>query len=271
MTESSAGSRRLAGHDHVTVPGRRVVPGPGARGRSAWRVPTSPVTWTCDGDMYTALSRLSKAQDSDVGLGERLKLLRDLGGPKLRSRGRRRRRRRSPRRRWFTSAAMHSKSRDARRDLAPLRRVQHVLRVGARPVMAYTCACYPTADATLEEAQEYKLDLVARKLGAQAGHAPARRRLRLGRHGQARRQELRRQGARRHAVARSRRRGRRRPSSARASRTWPRSGSWTTATCTETDFDAISSIGLTEHIGKANVPGYFKFLQRQAAGRAAGC
>jgi cyclopropane-fatty-acyl-phospholipid synthase len=29
---------------------------------------------------------------------------------------------------------------------------------------------------------------------------------------------------------------------------------------TETDFDAISSIGITEHIGKANVPGYFKFL-----------
>jgi cyclopropane-fatty-acyl-phospholipid synthase len=28
----------------------------------------------------------------------------------------------------------------------------------------------------------------------------------------------------------------------------------------ETDFDAISSIGITEHIGKENVPGYFRFL-----------
>src|SRR5262249_38508808 len=28
----------------------------------------------------------------------------------------------------------------------------------------------------------------------------------------------------------------------------------------EGGFDAISSIGITEHIGKANVPGYFKFL-----------
>ena len=28
----------------------------------------------------------------------------------------------------------------------------------------------------------------------------------------------------------------------------------------ETGFDAISSIGITEHIGKANVDGYFKFL-----------
>ena len=33
------------------------------------------------------------------------------------------------------------------------------------PSMAYTCACYPTEDATLEEAQAYKFDLVARKLG----------------------------------------------------------------------------------------------------------
>jgi cyclopropane-fatty-acyl-phospholipid synthase len=29
---------------------------------------------------------------------------------------------------------------------------------------------------------------------------------------------------------------------------------------TETDFDAISSIGLTEHIGRANYPSYFTFL-----------
>ena len=35
--------------------------------------------------------------------------------------------------------------------------------------MAYTCACYPDQDATLEEAQAYKFDLVARKLGLHAG------------------------------------------------------------------------------------------------------
>jgi cyclopropane-fatty-acyl-phospholipid synthase len=29
---------------------------------------------------------------------------------------------------------------------------------------------------------------------------------------------------------------------------------------TETGFDAVSSIGLTEHIGKAQLPGYFQFL-----------
>ena len=32
------------------------------------------------------------------------------------------------------------------------------------PSMAYTCACFPREDASLEEAQAYKHDLVARKL-----------------------------------------------------------------------------------------------------------
>jgi len=47
------------------------------------------------------------------------------------------------------------------------------------PTMAYTCACYPREDATLEEAQAYKFDLVAASSGC-TRHAPARRRLRLG-------------------------------------------------------------------------------------------
>jgi cyclopropane-fatty-acyl-phospholipid synthase len=33
---------------------------------------------------------------------------------------------------------------------------------------------------------------------------------------------------------------------------------------TESDFDAISSIGLTEHIGRANLPAYFSFLAAKA-------
>ena len=35
--------------------------------------------------------------------------------------------------------------------------------------MAYTCAVYPTPDATLEEAQAEKFDLVCRKLDLQPG------------------------------------------------------------------------------------------------------
>ena len=37
------------------------------------------------------------------------------------------------------------------------------------PSMAYTCAVYPKPDSTLEEAQEEKFDLVARKLDLQPG------------------------------------------------------------------------------------------------------
>ena len=75
------------------------------------------------------------------------------------------------------------------------------------------------------------------------------------------------QGARRHAVAPSRRPGRRRRSPTRAWPTSPRCGTATTATSRETRFDAVSSIGLTEHIGVANYPAYFGFLQDQAARR----
>src|SRR6516225_5878036 len=36
-----------------------------------------------DGDIYTALRRLAGAQRLETGVGERLRLLRELGGPKL--------------------------------------------------------------------------------------------------------------------------------------------------------------------------------------------
>src|SRR5246127_5185713 len=36
-----------------------------------------------EGDMFTALSRLSRAQETNIGGGERLKLLQELGGPKV--------------------------------------------------------------------------------------------------------------------------------------------------------------------------------------------
>src|SRR5699024_7576201 len=37
------------------------------------------------------------------------------------------------------------------------------------PSMTYTCACYPSPDSTLEEAQAHKYDLVCRKLGLREG------------------------------------------------------------------------------------------------------
>src|SRR5690242_17210420 len=122
-----------------------------------------------DGDMYTALSRLAKAQRTDMSLTERLSLLSELGGPKLLLK------RVAPppqevrvKRRWM-SGRRHSRRRDARA-------ISHHYDVSNTfyewvlgPSMAYTCACYPDADATLEQAQEYKFDLVARKIALQPG------------------------------------------------------------------------------------------------------
>src|SRR5690348_13622624 len=74
-----------------------------------------------------------------------------------------------PRWRRLMEGFMHSEQRDAEA-------IHHHYDVSNRfyemvlgPSMTYTCACFPTEDATLEEAQAYKYDLVCRKLGLQPG------------------------------------------------------------------------------------------------------
>ncbi len=135
--------------------------------------------------------------------------------------------------------------------------------------MAYTCACYPTEDATLEEAQEYKFDLVARKLDLK----PGMRLLDVGcGWGGMVMHAAREYGVKALGVTLSARAG---PVGAAGDQgggpraTWPRSGTMDYRDVPETDFDAVSSIGITEHIGKANVPGYFAFLngKLKAGGR----
>ena len=122
-----------------------------------------------DGDMYTALERMASAQEAQLGLAGRLRLLGQLGGPKLLF----------PRlppppqevrvnRRWMRGRR-HSKGRDASA-------ISHHYDVSNTfyewvlgPSMSYTCACFPREGASLEEAQAYKHDLVARKLGLAPG------------------------------------------------------------------------------------------------------
>ena len=212
-----------------------------------------------EGDMYTALVRMSKAQLTDTDWPQRLRLLRELGGVKVLF----------PRvppppqevrkgRRWF-GGRRHSKQRDASA-------ISHHYDVSNRfyewvlgPSMAYTCACYPTADATLEEAQAYKFDLVARKLGLRQGM----RLLDVGcGWGGMVMHAAREYGARSLGVTLSRQQAE------WAQRSIEAAGLGDLAQVRhldyrdvrETGFDAISSIGLTEHIGKANLPGYFSFL-----------
>jgi cyclopropane-fatty-acyl-phospholipid synthase len=222
-----------------------------------------------DGDMFTALSRLSRAQEMHITWGERLKLLKGLGGPKVLV----------PRippppqevnvsRRRVLIGRMHSKGRDANA-------ISHHYDVSNRfyewvlgPTMAYTCACYPTQTATLEEAQEYKFDLVARKLALK----PGMRLLDVGcGWGGMVMHAAREYGVKALGVTLSEQQA------MWAQQAIKEAGLEDLAEVrhldyrdvAETDFDAISSIGITEHIGKANVPGYFAFLngKLKAGGR----
>lgn len=128
--------------------------------------------------------------------------------------------------------------------------------------MTYTCACYPDADASLETAQAAKYDLVARKLGLR----PGMRLLDVGcGWGGMVRHAVREYGVTAVGVTLSREQaewGRRRAEAeGLAGRAEIRHGDY--RDIRETGFDAVSSIGLTEHIGVRNYPGYFRFLRER--------
>ena len=212
-----------------------------------------------DGDMYTALARMAKAQSMGLDLSERLRLLRELGGPRtLLPRLAPPPQEVNPGRRWLTGR-LHSKRRDATA-------ISHHYDVSNQfyewvlgPSMAYTCACYPTRDATLEEAQEYKFDLVARKIGLRSGM----RLLDVGcGWGGMVMHAAREYGVRALGVTLSAQQA------AWAQQAIERAGLSRLAEIRhldyrdvpETGFDAVSSIGLTEHIGVQQLPGYFRFL-----------
>jgi cyclopropane-fatty-acyl-phospholipid synthase len=127
------------------------------------------------------------------------------------------------------------------------------------PSMTYTCACYPHPDATLEEAQENKYRLVFEKLRLKPGD----RLLDVGCGWGGMVRYAARQGVKTIGVTLSKEQA-----------TWGqkavvdeglaelaevRHGDY--RDIREAEFDAVSSIGLTEHIGVANYPAYFGFLE----------
>ena len=85
-------------------------------------------------------------------------------------------------------------------DLPSLRRVQPVLRVGARAVDGVHLRLLPARGRHPGRGAGEQVRPGRPQARAARGHAAARRRLRLGRHGDARGAGVRRQGARRHAV-----------------------------------------------------------------------
>jgi cyclopropane fatty-acyl-phospholipid synthase-like methyltransferase len=164
-----------------------------------------------------------------------------------------------PRWRRVADGLMHSKTRDADA-------IHHHYDVSNTfyervlgPSMTYTCAVYPDADATLEEAQDYKYRLIFEKLRLQPGD----RLLDVGCGWGGMVRYAASQGV--HAIGAT--------LSAEQAK-WAQKaiedeGLTDLAEVRhsdyrdvrETEFDAVSSIGLTEHIGVKNYPAYFGFLK----------
>ncbi len=165
-----------------------------------------------------------------------------------------------PRWRRTLDGLRHSRIRDATA-------IQHHYDVSNRfyelvlgPSMTYTCAVYPERDASLERAQAEKYDLVARKLDLRAGM----RLLDVGcGWGGMVRHAAREYGVRVIGATLSQQQAE-----------WGRAAVERDGLAHlaqvrhcdyrdvgETGFDAISSIGLTEHIGTRNYPAYFGFLR----------
>lgn len=164
-----------------------------------------------------------------------------------------------PRWRRIAEGLRHSKTRDAEA-------IHHHYDVSNTfyewvlgPSMTYTCACYPHAEATLEEAQEYKYRLVFEKLHMKPGD----RLLDVGCGWGGMVRYAARQGVKTIGVTLSSKQAE------WAQKAIADEGLNELAEVrhsdyrdvTESDFDAVSSIGLTEHIGVHNYPAYFRFLQ----------
>jgi cyclopropane-fatty-acyl-phospholipid synthase len=204
------------------------------------------------GDLHDALASLASMAISDLSWSQRAQLVR-LAAPALL------RRPKPPELEVRLRGKRHSKRRDAEA-------IAHHYDVSNRfyelflgPSMAYTCAVYPTADATLEQAQWTKHELVARKLGLR----PGMRLLDVGcGWGGMVMHAAREHGVKALGVTLSRRQAE------WAQKAIANAGLQDLAEVrhldyrdvAESGFDAVSSIGLTEHIGESQLPAYFRFL-----------
>jgi cyclopropane-fatty-acyl-phospholipid synthase len=164
-----------------------------------------------------------------------------------------------PRWRRFAEGLRHSTVRDAEA-------IHHHYDVSNRfyemvlgPSMTYTCACYPHEDASLEEAQENKYRLVFDKLDLKEGD----RLLDIGCGWGGMVRYAARRGVRVLGVTLSKQQAlwaqKAIADEGLADRAEVRHSDYRDVA--ESGFDAVSSIGLTEHIGVRNYPSYFGFIR----------
>lgn len=127
------------------------------------------------------------------------------------------------------------------------------------PSMTYTCAVYPSAEASLEQAQENKYRLVLDKLAL----SPGERLLDIGCGWGGMVRYAARQGVQALGVTLSRQQAewanKRIAEEGLTGLAEVRHGDYRSVT--EGGFDAVSSIGLTEHVGVKNYPAYFGFIR----------
>jgi cyclopropane-fatty-acyl-phospholipid synthase len=206
-----------------------------------------------DGSIYEALTAMSELTVSDVPPSVLVRMAARLAPLRLRHRVA------PPPEEHRQHGRRHSKDRDSTA-------IEHHYDVSNRfyemvlgPSMTYTCAVYPSDTASLEEAQETKHELVARKLDLQ----PGMRLLDVGcGWGQMAMHAAEHHGVQVIGVTLSR------DQANWAQKEVARRGLGDKVEIrhsdyrdvTETGFDAVSSIGLTEHIGRRNVPSYFSFM-----------
>ena len=208
-----------------------------------------------EGDMFTALMMMAGDQVGALTWSDRLRVLTGLGPQILKP---------IPPPPQETRPGLwwglrHSLKRDSKA-------ISHHYDVSNRfyewllgPSMAYTCAVYPYDGASLEEAQEEKVDLVCRKLDLQ----PGQRLLDVGcGWGTMVVHAALNYGVKVLGVTLSRQQaqwGQERIAALGLSGLAEiRHDDYRNVT--ESGFDAISSIGLTEHIGARNLPAYVEFL-----------
>jgi cyclopropane-fatty-acyl-phospholipid synthase len=205
--------------------------------------------------MYTALRILTEPQVGSLSWAQRAEIVKAAGGA-------------SGFRRPVLPPEEHVRSRLVRRHSreADAAAISHHYDVSnlfyswvLGPSMAYTCAAFPKAEASLEEAQYEKFDLVARKIGLEAGM----RLLDVGcGWGAMVMHAAREYGVKALGVTLSRRQAE------WAQHAIAEAGLSDLAEVRHSDyrdvpaeeFDAVSSIGLTEHIGLEQLPSYFTFL-----------
>ncbi len=206
-----------------------------------------------EGDLYAALRAIASHDFAAVSWVEKVRLFRSVGLSNLR-------RPPVPAQEAHLSGRRHSKQRDAAAISYHYDVSNDFYRMVLGPSMAYTCALYPTQDASLEEAQAAKFDLVCRKLGLQ----PGMRLLDVGcGWGGMVLHAVREYGVTAVGVTLSRKQaewGAKAVAEAGLTgRAEVRFGDYRDVR--ERGFDAVSSIGLTEHIGEAQLGAYFRFLR----------